>query len=726
MRIKTVDTRHGSLNQREFSNGNTLPYTGAPFGMNYFVLQSSTGSNWFFNPNFPIFQGLRLTHQPSPWMGDYSALLMTPVTGSPLSKNIEANQTSYSINDAVFTPHYLKVDLLRYRLLMELAPTTYGAKLRLTNRSQETMGLQLQSISDENLAFEILEEHKQIHVTLDQTVNDGKSILKLYVILNFDQSVNHLSFAPDTQTVQFNSQQSRTVEVSVATSFISIDQAQLNLESELLGVSFDEVRDRTAQEWEDHLTLIEVEDRDQAKVQAFDQYLYRLFLFPQTFYELDANKQPIHFDVYAQDVKPGKFFTNNGYWDTYKTVYPFYSLLLPDLYQDMLEGIQHVYRESGHLPKWLSPDERGLMPGTLVNAVIADAAVKGLLSEEALRFYLDAMLKEATTPPAEKKFGRAGVKDMLKYGYVTNQEIESVNQTLDNAYSDFCIRQLAILLGEDKVAQEFSQHALNYRHLFDAESGFMRGKDAEGQFTPNFKAEDWHFDYTEGSAWQNSLAVFHNFQDYLEMMGGREPFLDHLIRLANEDPIYDIGNYGMEIHEMSEYATSGFSQITVSNQPSFHLPYLFAYAGKPAYTQLIVKQMCEQAFSTDFAGFPGDEDNGSMSGWFVFSQLGFYPVTPGVPEYVLGIPQFDRSRLNLPNGKTFTIETSNHAIQNNFIQTVELNHEAYIKLFLTHEAILVGGQLDVKLGLLPTETHYDVTELPYSLNTEHHSSTVKE
>lgn len=718
MRIKTVDTRHGSYNQREFSNGNTLPYTGAPFGMNYFVLQNSTGSNWFFNPNLPIFQGIRLSHQPSPWMGDYSALLMTPVTGRPLSKHIEANQTSYSVNDAVFAPHYLRANLLRYRLLMELTPTTYGAKLRLTNRSQAELGLQLQSISDEALAFKVLAEEKQLHLTLDQAVNDGKSTLKLYVVLAFDQSIDQLSFNQETQTVQFNSDQSRVVELAVATSFISHDQAQLNLESDQLTSSFDDVREQTAQAWERHLALVEVEDRDQAKVQAFDQYLYRLFLFPQTFYERDAQNQPIHFDVYAEEVKPGKFFTNNGYWDTYKTVYPFFSLLLPDLYQEMLEGIQHFYLESGHLPKWLSPDERGLMPGTLVNAVIADAAVKGLLTEADLRFFLEAMVKEARTPPAEKKFGRAGVTDMLTYGYVTNQEIESVNQTLDNAYSDFCIRQLALLLGEDQLAEEFAEAALNYRHLFDAESGFMRGKNAQGEFTPNFRAEDWHFDYTEGSAWQNSLAVFHNFQDYLEMMGGREQFLDHLIRLANEDPIYDIGNYGMEIHEMSEYATSGFSQITVSNQPSFHLPYLFTYAGKPAYTQLIVKQMCEQAFSTGFDGFPGDEDNGSMSGWFVFSQLGFYPVTPGVPEYVLGIPQFDRSRLNLPNGQTFTIETSNHAIQNNFIQKVELNQEAYTKLFITHETILAGGQLQVKLSLLPSERNYSLAELPYSLTKE--------
>src|SRR5699024_10846600 len=400
-------------------------------------------------------------------------------------------------------------------------------------------------------------------------------------------TTDYLNILLDTNKDEF--------EVSLGTSFISQEQAFLNLEREVGVSTLDELKDKAAKEWEYYLNKIEVEDRDVQKVRDFNQYLYRMFLFPQTFYELNEENEPIHFDMYNEKIESGKFYTNNGYWDTYKTVYPLFSLIIPDKYQEILEGIENFYKESDHLPKWLSPDERGLMPGTLVNAVITDAAVKGLLDKEKMKFFLEAMVKEATIAPTDSKFGRSGVKDMLEYGYVTNKEIESVNQTQDNAYSDFCIRQIADLLEDVETKEDFEQKAFNYRNLYDSETGFMRGKDAEGNFTEPFIPEDWGFDYTEGSAWQNDLAVFHNFQDYIDLMGGEQHFLDHLINLANEDPYFEIGNYGMEIHEMSELSVADFGQVAISNQPSFHIPYLFNYVGKPEYTQLLVKQLCTHA-----------------------------------------------------------------------------------------------------------------------------------
>lgn len=732
MKVTKVDTRHGSLNKPGFSNGNTLPYTGVPFGMNYFVLQNQTGSNWMFDPAYPIFQGIRLTHQPSPWMGDFSSFLMTPVTGVPTGAQIELNQTSYKIDRAIFQPHYFKAELLRYRLEVELAPTTYGAKLKLTNKSKKEPGLLLQT--NEAIEYTIDKTTQRLIGKLPQKVNSDKSTLYFYFVLDFGQTkespVSYLTFdekegwtraREDITTNCFFislSDHLEEVEISLGTSFISEQQALLNLEREVLTESFEEIKKKAADEWEYYLNKIEVSDRDAQKVQDFNSYLYRMFLFPQSFYELDNENQPIHFDVYSNSIKKGKFFTNNGFWDTYKTVYPLYSLIIPEKYKEILEGIRHFYEESGHLPKWLSPDERGLMPGTLVNAVIADAAVKDLLNEEEMRFFLDAMVKEATTPPVEEKFGRSGVQDTLTYGYVTNEKIESVNQTQDNAYSDFCIRQVAKILGEEEIADQYEKVSLNYHNLFDKNSGFMRGKDAEGKCKEPFVSEDWGYDYAEGSAWQNSLAVFHNFQDYIDVFGGKEKFLEHLVRLTNSDPTFEIGNYGMEIHEMSEMATADFGQIAISNQPSFHIPYLFAYAGKPAHTQLLVKQLCEHAFSTDLDGYPGDEDNGSMSGWVIFSMLGFYPVTPGVSQYVLGIPQFDKSEIYLSNGKTFITVVPNQYPQNNFVQQRKLNSETVGNLYLNHETILKGGKLDVKLGLLPSEKDYSHHELPYSLKNE--------
>lgn len=731
MKVDAIDTRHGSFNRHYFSNGNTLPYTGVPFGMNYFILQNQTGSSWHFDPTFPIFQGLRLTHQPSPWMGDFSSLLISPITGDHPQPNLEVNQGSYKIDEAIFKPHHFQAHLMRYRLTVDFVPTKRGGKIKIINDSDKKPGFVLHA--DEAIDYTIDEENKKIIGHLKNPINDEKSTLHFHFVLDFNNdaidkisvksltnedeekatkeiNTDYLYVSLDTNQDEF--------DVSLGTSFISREQSFLNLEREVGTNSLDELKDKAAKDWEYYLNKIEVEDRDKQKEQGFYQYMYRLFLFPQTLYEINKNDEPIHFDMYNEEIKGGKLFTNNGYWDTYKTVYPLFSLIIPDKYQDVLEGIEHFYKESGHLPKWLSPDERGLMPGTLVNAVIADAAVKGLLDEEKMEFFLEALIQEATVAPTDSKFGRRGVKEMLKYGYVTNEELENVNQTQDNAYSDFCIRQIAKTLNHNEVKEDFEEKALNYRNLYDSDTGFMRGKDEEGNFSEDFIPEDWGFDYTEGSAWQNGLAIFHNFQDYIELMGGKDRFLEHLTNLANEDPYFEIGNYGMEIHEMSELAVADFGQIAISNQPSFHLPYLFNYVGKPEYTQLLVKQLCTHAFTTEFDGYPGDEDNGSMSGWYIFSMLGFYPVTPGTTEYVLGIPQFDKSTIHLPDGKEFIITTKNNHPQHNFIQKLDLNKDAYGNLYINHEDIMAGGKLEAKLGLVPSNKKFEKFQLPYSMENE--------
>lgn len=726
LRVSKIDTRHGTLNTKSFSNGNTLPYIGTPFGMNYFILQNQTGSNWHFNPTFPLFQGIRLTHQPSPWMGDFSSILFTPIAGDGIQNNIEGNQTSYHPNKAIFNPHYLKLELLRYQLQIELTPTKRGAKFRLTNNSSKQLGLILST--ENKTKYTVNHSNKQLYGEYNQPVNDGESTLIFYFVMDFSSvdNFNLSTFENDqwiehTENVETNrlrlsfENDSSITELSLGTSFISKEQALLNLNREVKNNTFNELKTHGANEWEYYLNKIEIEDRDVNKVNDFYHYLYRTFLFPQTFYEWDENNEAIHFDMYSETVKSGKFFTNNGYWDTYKTVYPLHSLIIPDKYKEFIEGIINFYNESGHLPKWISPDERGLMPGTLVNAVIADAAVKNLLSESQMELLLDSMVKEATISPSDNKFGRSGVEDTLKYGYVLNQTVESVNQTLDNAYSDFCIRQVAKILNKTEVTENYEKEALNYRNLFDRESGFMRSKDKNGNFNENFTPEDWAYEYTEGSAWQNGLAVYHNIQDLIDMYGGTNEFTNHLIKLANSDPVFEIGNYGMEIHEMSEMAVADFGQIAISNQPSFHIPYLFNYVGRPEYTQLLVKQLCENAFSNTFDGYPGDEDNGSLSGWYIFSMLGFYPVTPGVDEYVLGIPQFDKSIIHLENDDKFIITTQNNVIQNNFINEVKLNSKKYSKLYLKQKDIINGGQMEVRRSLLPSNKEMNKADLPYSL-----------
>lgn len=726
--VEWIDTRHGTLNKPGFSNGNTLPYTGTPFGMHYFVLQNNKESNWFFDPTYPISQGIRLTHQPSPWMGDYSWLLFTPVSGQLPSDDVQMLQSSYKASESVFNPHQLVIDSLRYRVKTTVVPTKRGAKLKLVNYGEKNTGILLSG--SDSISFDWDEDKRLLTGSLPQSLNDDNSRLTLHFKMDFSLlkeisiQVHHIKegkWEPghkgETPSLWIECDTpNRELLVDLGTSFINSELAQLNLNREVSDYSLNALIDKSAREWNQYLSKIEIKDKDQKKVVGFNQYLYRLFLFPQTYYEYDQNNKPVHFDSYSGKIRDGKFFTNNGFWDTYRTVYPLFSLIAPDKYKEIVEGLGHFFRESGHLPKWLSPDERGLMPGTLINAVIADAAVKGLLNEEDMVFFLDAMIKEATESPEHSKFGRAGVNDMLEFGYVTNKEIENVNQTQDNAYSDFCIYQVAKKLGRSELADKYHNEAMNYKNLYDHKTKFLRGKSSQGEWTESFTPEDWSFDYTEGSAWQNAHAFYHDNQGYIDLMGGDAEFIERLTHLANEKPIFEIGNYGMEIHEMSEMATADFGQIAISNQPSFHIPYLYVYAGKPEYTQHIVKQICTHAFSEKIDGYPGDEDNGSLSGWFIFSSIGFYPVTPGTNQYVMGIPQFDEITINVTDKKQFKIRVEQNVPQYSFVKSVIVNGKPYAPLYLTHETIKNGGEMTVTLGLLPRSRPYAKEDRPFSLS----------
>jgi len=326
------------------------------------------------------------------------------------------------------------------------------------------------------------------------------------------------------------------------------------------------------------------------------------------------------------------------------------------------------------------------------------------------------MLAAATTQSDHPNYGRRGTADYLKYGYVPLDYHESVNHTTDYAYSDFCISQVAKILGNSEIADKYASQSLNYKNVFDKETGHMRAKDKEGNFRPGFKNTSWGLDYAEGSAYQNGFAVYHDFAGLITEYGGADKFLNKLIDLCNSEPKFDVKGYGFEIHEMSEMAAVDFGQMAISNQPSFHLPYLFNYAGAPAHAQVLLKQLMAHLFNSGFDGYPGDEDNGSMSGWYVFSALGFYPVTPGSGHYVLGIPFLDEATIQLGNGKSLTIETTGNVPQNSFVADLSLNGETYDKLEISHEDLVKGAHLAFRLGLVPPNKNYTAQQLPYSLS----------
>jgi len=714
--LHLVDTRQGTASQYKYSNGNTLPYTAHPFGMNHFVVQtSSERGGWFFHPHDRNFEGFRLTHQPSPWMGDFQHFLLTPVCGEINMKHsaITHISSSYRPEEAVFTPHYLKIKQMRYGITSELTPSIYGAKLKIAYPAAAENALYFRTPGGvHDMAVDGDGTQLTGYISNFEGCKDPN--FKMWFAFKFSSPIVKCETFESVDVLLLRFGDVKNLEISLATSYISAAQAELNLSRDLT-LNFDQQKAQTAAKWEYYLSKIEVNHSNHEQVKTFYNCLYRMFLFPQKCYELDSAGNPVHYDTTSKLVKPGFLYTNNGFWDTFRTVYPLYSILIPDEYKEMMQGYLNSYKNTGYLPKWLSPDERGTMPGTLIDGLIADAAVKGI-GRDIMPEMLEAMLATATVQSQDNSYGRSGTKDYMKLGYVPYDYHESCNHTQDYAYSDFCISQVAKTIGNSEVSDFYKKQSLNYLNIFDKETGFMRAKDKEGNFRKDFNQFDWGRDYAEGSAWQNSFAVYHDFQGLINAHGGKDQFFDKITTLYNTPPHFTTLGYGYEIHEMSEVAAIKFGQCGISNQPSFHIPYLFNYVGQPASSQVVIKQIMANLFDSGFTGFPGDEDNGSMSGWYVFSAMGFYPVAPGTGEYVLGIPLLDEVKINLPGNKQFVITASENAPHANFVKGVTLNGTVHTKLFISHKDIIAGGEIDFAIALAPVYKEYSAEELPYSVS----------
>ena len=630
-----VNIRQGTHSNNRFSCGNTLPLTQLPFAMAGFAPQTNGAAQpWFYHPDDHSLEGVRLTHQPSPWLGDYGALLLMPQSGTPGASAGE-RWSGYRPQDAELRPDYMRLRFLRAAADFELAPTERGGVLRLTFGREEPAFLSVLPVGG-TFACRLEAEAQRVVGYTDYHNLDKAENFRMYFVLQFEDGACNPS---RTQTLPDGGMHvalnGRKAQAQIAISYISEEQALRNLAQDRAG-SFDAARQAAARQWGKRLSSIRVETETEEQLRTFYSCLYRVFLYPHKAYELDEHGEAQHYCPGDGAVRPGVRYTDNGFWDTYRTVYPLFSIIAPEDYAEMLDGFVQDYRDYGWLPRWPSIGEIGCMPSTLIDAVIADAAVKGIASRELLETALKGMLHHATTDAPEKRFGRNGATAYRKYGYVPRDlEKESVNLTLDAAYGDFCIAQTAQVLGYADIENEYRPLAKNYKNIFDPATGFMRGRDTNGEMAPDFNPCRWGGEYTEGSAWQNSFAVPHDVEGLAELYGGREKLLARLDELFAMPPDYLVGGYGTEIHEMTEMAAADFGQCAISNQPSFHLPYLYAALGEPDKAAYWVEKMCREAFSYREDGFPGDEDNGTMSAWYIFSCLGFYPLCPGKPEYVV-------------------------------------------------------------------------------------------
>lgn len=654
--INYVNIKHGTASLPRFSNGNTLPLVQMPFGMNGYAVQTeSNRGNWFYHPEDRAIEGVRITHQPSPWIGDHTPLVMYPQRDECFVQP-DMRWSGYRPEEAILKPNYLKADFLRYRTSFELAPTTRGGVVRLIFEGEERSSFSL--ISDLGYSqFEVDEAKGSLTGWTRYTSWDCEEGFRMYFAYSFDcELVQNDTFIlhkdgkiePGRHSAGHGcginvGLSEKQVIVRFATSFVSVEQAIRNLNNEVEGKSFEAVKDTAGDKWEGYLSRIEIETGDEEMMKLFYSSMYRSFLFPTKSYEYNENNEPIHYCSDTGAVKKGVKYINNGFWDTFRTIYPLFSLVAREEFAEILEGFVATYNDCGWLPKWPSPNEVGMMPGTLIDAVIAEAATKNIGDRKLLENAFDGIMKHVTTTSGNDRYGRRGVDDYNRYGYMPYDLYhESVNNTLDYVYGDFCNAQTAKILGKDEAYDAFMKSSTNYRKLFDPTTGFMRGRDRDGHMAEDFNEFAWGGDYCEGGAWQSSFAVYHDIEGLAKLYGGKDQLMAKIDTLFDTKPYYTRGSYANEIHEMTEMAAADFGQCAISNQPSFHIPYIYAALGKPEKTEYWVTKLLKEGFSPKDDGFPGDEDNGTTAAWVIFSILGLFPFCPGKPEYLRITPQVDK------------------------------------------------------------------------------------
>ena len=507
------------------------------------------------------------------------------------------------------------------------------------------------------------------------------------------------------------------VTLRVASSFISTEQALRNLQ-EVGRRSFDEVKADGRQRWNEVLGRVEVEDDHADHLRTFYSCLYRSVLFPRMFYEMDAKGKPVHYSPHTGDICPGYYFTDTGFWDTFRSLFPLLNLLYPEMNEKMQEGLVNCYKESGFLPEWASPGHRGCMVGNNSASVVADAWLKGLRGYDIETLWEAAVHGANAVHPKVSSTGRLGYEQYNKLGYVP-YDIginESVARTLEYAYDDWCVYRLGEQLGKD-VSEwlPFYKRALNFMNVFDSETKLMRGRNADGSFQTPFSPLKWGDAFTEGNAWHYTWSVFHDPERLIRLMGGKDVFVQMLDSVFNVPPLFDESYYGSVIHEIREMQIMNMGNYAHGNQPIQHMIYLYNYAGQPWKAQYWVREVMNRLYTAQPDGYCGDEDNGQTSAWYVFSAIGFYPVCPGSGQYVLGTPYFDKVTLHLPQEKTLVIHARDNGDDNRYIGTMTFNGQPYDKNYLEHADLLQGGAITYQMQSVPNHQRGIADEsAPYS------------
>ena len=731
--IDYVSTLVGTQSKHSLSTGNTYPAIALPWGMNFWTPQTGKmGDGWAYTYDADKIRGFKQTHQPSPWMNDYGQFSIMPMTGKPVF-NEDERASWFSHKTETAKPHYYKVYLADYDVVTEISPTERAAMFRFTFPQNEKSFVAIDAFDRGSYVTVVPEENKIIGYTTRNTGGVPENFRNYFVIF-FDKPFSYKSVVADGELknnvleaktnhagaiIGFSTKRGEQVHARVASSFISYEQAELNLK-ELGNRSFDQIKEDGEKRWNEILGKVEVETTNIDQLRTFYSSLYRSVLFPRSFFEYDKAGNIMHYSPYNGKVLPGYMFTDTGFWDTFRGLFPLLNLLYPEMNRKMQEGLINAYKESGFFPEWASPGHRPIMVGNNSASVLTDAYLQGNKVKEPDVLWEGIVKTANSVHPRVSSTGRLGYEYYNRLGYVPcDVDIrENAARTLEYAYDDWCIYQLGKAMGKpEKEIEVYAKRSQNYRNLFNKKYNLMVGKKENGEFSEPFSPFKWGGDFTEGNSLHYTWSVFHDPQGLIDLMGGKNTFNQMLDTVFSLPPIFDDSYYGSTIHEIREMQIMNMGNYAHGNQPIQHMIYLYNYSGVPWKAQYHVRQVMDKMYTPAPDGYCGDEDNGQTSAWYVFSALGFYPVCPGSGQYVLGSPIFPKATIHLENGKKVEICSVNNKKENVYVKALKVNGKNYTRNYLEIDAIRKGMKLNFLMDNTPNSTRgISQSDLPYSFS----------
>lgn len=728
--VDFVQPLMGSDSDHGLSTGNTYPAIAMPWGMNFWVPQTGKmGDGWQYTYAAKKIRGLKQTHQPSPWINDYGQFSLMPVVGKPVFDE-EQRASWFSHKAEKATPYYYSVYLADYDVTAELCPTERAALMAFTFPQTDSAHVVIDAF-DKGSYIKILPDQRKVVGFSTRNSGGVPANFRNYFVIEFDHDFDAVLSVKDGEYQEGHEQEGNhvgaiisfkigkrgeKVQARVASSFISEEQAWQNIQ-ELGQADMEQLCQQGRNRWNEVLGKIEVEDENIDHLRTFYSCLYRSVLFPRAFYEKNSAGEIVHYSPYNGTVQKGYMFTDTGFWDTFRCLFPLLNLMYPSVNEKIQDGLANTYKESGFLPEWASPGHRGCMVGNNSASVVADAYLSGLRGYDVETLWQAVVHGANAVHPEVNSTGRHGYEYYNKLGYVPyDVKInESVARTLEYAYDDWCIYQFGKALGKSqKELKPFAKRAKNYEKVFDKESGLMRGRLLNGKFQAPFNPLKWGDAFTEGNAWHYTWSVFHDPQGLMRLMGGKDRFNQMLDSVFQLPPVFDDSYYGFTIHEIREMQVMNMGNYAHGNQPIQHGIYLYGYSGQPWKSQYWVRQVMDRLYTPTPDGYCGDEDNGQTSAWYVFSAMGFYPVCPGTGQYVLGTPYFQKMKLHLENGKQINILADGKGC---YVDEMQLNGQMYERNYLDMKVLKQGANISFRLSEKPNMLRGTMeADAPYSFS----------